>query len=139
MKLFFTFPKLINGKYWDFHYHFGLDTTKFKDKVTKIPIDVIYFHKTRQDANRKFSDNCFFRDNLLITNVEDIHCVQTVLNKMTRFFPPDGEDFKYIEEIISRPFLGIRLGGAKRRTRRTRKHVRKHCHNRSRSAKLRRL
>jgi hypothetical protein len=34
-KLLFTFPQFINGVYWDFHYHFGLDTTKFTDKDTK--------------------------------------------------------------------------------------------------------
>ena len=134
-RVMFTFPQFIDGKYWDFHYHFGLDTQFIHDKI-KTP--AIFFHRTKQipAEEKKRSDNCYFPDGVTIDKVEDIQCFQTRYNTMATEFPPDGEDFKYIEEIISRPFLGVRLGGAKRRTRRTRKHVRKHTHNHSRSAKL---
>jgi hypothetical protein len=137
--ILFTFPQFIDGKYWDFHYHFGVNKHFTYDRSA--PYSAIYFHKTVQNpiSQSKRSFYCYFPDMSTIEKVEDMRCVQTRLNTMSKEFPLTGSDFKYIEEIISRPFLGIRLGGAKRRTRRTRKHVRKHCHNRSRSAKLRRL
>ena len=110
-KLLFTFPTQINGNVWDFHYHFGVNPS-FSYKKSK-PYAAVFFHKTEQIPSRKSkqSTNCYFPDNTNITNVSDILCAQTDGIKMSGFFPGTGPDFKYIEEIICRPFLGVRLGG----------------------------
>ena len=111
--ILFTFPVFIDGKYWDFHYHFGVNSN-FKDKVSKKLIDVIFFHKTEQNPNKKEKNsyNCYFPDKIEIFNVADIICIQETSNKMGNKFPITDNDFKNIEEIIRRPFLGLINGGA---------------------------
>lgn len=122
--LIFTIPELIDGKLWDNHYHFGerniektIKTLHGKNK--KIYIDVIFFHKTIQNPllNRKELKNCYYNFNEKIRNVEDIICLQnSTIKKMSDYFSIYGEDLKIIKEIISRPFLGIKIGGIKRKT-----------------------
>lgn len=128
-KLLFTFPVFIDNNYWDFHYHFGVNAKNFRDKKTKKIIPVVFFHKTIQvpKENTKYSDNCYFYDNSKITKIEDVLCVQTASSKMSTLFPIEGGDFKYIEDIIRRPFsVRTPTGGSTRnKIRKIRKTIKK--------------
>jgi hypothetical protein len=134
--ILFTFPVLIDGNYWDFHYHFGI-ISNFKDKVSKKLIDVIFFHKTEQNPNKKEKNsfNCYFPDKIEIINVADIICIQETSNKMGNKFPIADNDFKNIEEIIRQPFIGLRKGGSNKTIRSKKiikKRTMKNIHKRTR-------
>jgi hypothetical protein len=122
--IIFTIPNDINGVFYDDHYHFGL---QLKDEKTillvpsykKIP--TVFFHKTVQlpyplSKGGKDSTLCWFRDGISITNIKDIVCTQEKSTTMNVKFPFPSTftlDMDFIQEIISRPFLGIRnQGGA---------------------------
>jgi len=107
--ILFTFPVKINGKLWDFHYHFGLSDFK-NNKTGKF---LVYFHKTIQNPSKtgKERDNCYFDNIQTVTDVSILRCGQTRNDIMYELFSKNGEDYAIIEELISRPFLGIRIGG----------------------------
>jgi hypothetical protein len=125
----FTIPKKFNNKWWDFHYHFG-KRNDFRKMNVKNNSDndenktVVYFHKTTQDPENKGKDikNCYYYPKIEIDmdNFENIQCLQRG-NKMSELYTP--EDFVYIKEIISRPFLDqkVSTAGKSRKTRRNRK------------------
>jgi hypothetical protein len=108
-RLLFTFPQLIDGKYWDFHYHFGINPNFSRNNIKG---RAIFFHRTEQipASKTRRMDNCYFLDKTPITEVADILCVQQAETYMGNKFQKINE-VKYIQEIISRPFLGIQLNG----------------------------
>jgi hypothetical protein len=125
-RLLFTIPTLIDNKWWDFHYHFGkriINKPKRKSQKRKKPIDGVFFHKTIQKPteNGKENINCYFRQkmNIDLNNFEDMECLQRG-NKMRELYTP--EDFVFIKEIISRPFLN-QTAGKSRKTRRKNKRI----------------
>jgi len=105
--LLFTIPTQIDDKLWDFHFHFGKTTIQRNKK----DINVVFFHKTIQDPqkNGKVRENCYFPQKMKINNIADIICVQEKNSKMGKKFMEDTDDFNYIKEILSRPFLKPKL------------------------------
>jgi hypothetical protein len=101
--LLFTIPTQIDDKLWDFHFHFGKTTIQRNKKDIK----VVFFHKTIQDPqkNGKVRDNCYFPQKMKIKDIAEIICVQEKNSKMGEKFLEDTDDFNYIKEILSRPFL----------------------------------
>lgn len=101
--LLFTIPTQIDDKLWDFHFHFGKTTIQ----RNKTDINVVFFHKTIQDPqkNGKVRDNCYFPQKMKIKDIAEIICVQEKNSKMGEKFLEGTDDFNYIKEILSRPFL----------------------------------
>jgi hypothetical protein len=113
-RIYFTIPTMQNQMFWDDHYHFGI-RKGFVDYTSKPKrtYDVVFFHKTLQDPfnNGKYPPtNCYFEDQLPISQVENIICMQgSATNTMISKFP---QEIDIVREIICRPFLGVRyLGG----------------------------
>jgi len=106
--IIFTFPREVNGEWWDFHYHFGVrDDFTNKNRVLTSK-DAVYFHKTVQLDSGKKMTNCYFLTDQDIRTIENIDCLE---NKPPRTmvspdkFPITDADFPIIKEIIQRPFL----------------------------------
>jgi hypothetical protein len=121
--ILFTILNDINGVLYADHYHFGLQNkyeniTSSKSKI----ISTIFFHKTIQVPSTipknggKYTKNCWFEDGISITDIKDIICMQEKSATMAKNFPFPSTftlDIEFIQEIISRPFLGIlNQGGA---------------------------
>jgi len=107
--LLFSIVKLINGKYWDDHFHFGIENNFSKPSRNMNRIDIIYFHKTTQDVtnHEKHQRNCYFVPDQDIRNIELIDCIETTSSKISSNdkFPISTEDFQIIKDIIQKPFL----------------------------------
>ena len=101
--LLFTIPTQIDDKLWDFHFHFGKTTIQRNKK----DINVVFFHKTIQNPQKtgKERDNCYFPQKMKIKDIAEIICVQEQNSKMGKKFMEGTDDFNYIKEILSRPFL----------------------------------
>lgn len=124
--ILFTIPTEINGILWDFHYHFGLKKNYISQRSTRTSdnrIGAIFFHKTIQDPINKerTSIDCHFHRKIDLTNVSRIKCVSHPTNRMSDEFPITSEDYMYIEEILRRPFIGIKRGGRIRKSVKKRK------------------
>jgi hypothetical protein len=121
----FTMPFYSKGKWWDNHYHFGLDP-QFKNRHTGQTIPVIYFHKTVQNTTlsvpNKTHINCYFPADQDVDNLEIADCLETSSSQLgsSHKFPSTHPDFHIIQEIIRRPFYGIMFGG-KRCTKKNKK------------------
>jgi hypothetical protein len=131
-KILFSIPTEINGELWDFHYHFGLSKelqSKRKTRKSSGNITGIYFHKTIQEPNLNNKDqiNCYFENGIEIEDISDIKCFSHETHRMKNKFPITSDDFKYLQEIIRRPFYGVTVAGGRKRaikymrTRRTKK------------------
>ena len=117
--LLFTIPTKIDNKLWDFHFHFG--KTIIVKNGKNIP--AVYFHKTLQKPteNGKENINCYYlqKTQIDLDTFEDLKCLQRDYN-MKQLYTP--EDFVFIKEIISRPFLN-QTAGESRKTRRKNKRI----------------
>ena len=114
--ILFTIPNEINSLFYADHYHFGL---QIKDERTKLLIPsyknvpTVFFHKTIQlphplSNGGKDTRHCWFRNGSYITDIKDIICTQETSSRMIGKFPFNfSKDIEFIQEIISRPFLGI--------------------------------
>jgi hypothetical protein len=112
--LLFSIPKLINGRFWDFHYHVGLNVA-FKDLNDNVTKHMIFFHKTIQipSKNEKEQKRCYFQDQLTITDVRNIVCKNNKQSKtMSQNFPFDHvKDIEIISDILTRPWTRVQTGG----------------------------
>jgi hypothetical protein len=124
-ELLFSIPKKINNILWDDHFHFGKDDNYTSySKRNKDIHSVVFFHKTIQipEENNKKTTGCYYNPltEIELNNFENMECIQRG-NKMRELYTP--EDFVYIKEIISRPFLDkkVSTAGKSRKTRRNRK------------------
>jgi hypothetical protein len=122
--LLFTIPTEIGDKLWDFHYHFGktfINDSKSNTNNKNVSIPVVYFHKTIQNPieNGKDIINCYYhtKTDIDLNTFEDMKCLQRDYY-MRQLYTP--EDFVFIKEIISRPFIN-QTAGKSRKTRRNRK------------------
>ena len=115
--LIFTTPTLINGELWDTHYHFGVRSNFTKSsRGIHGKINAIYFHKTTQTPTGKQLSNCYFFTDQDITHVENIECLESGSRMSSNDkFPMTGSDFAIIQEIIKRPFVGVKFGGKTRK------------------------
>lgn len=116
--LLFSIPTIINGEFYDNHYHFGIDLideqTVYYPKQKKVLS--IYFHKTLQRPQDKtvLPIRCSFRNGSLIIDVENIICNQEKMAKIKDNFDSIW-DIEIIKELISRPFIGVKnRGGCKK-------------------------
>lgn len=114
----------------DHHYHFGLKDIYKDNKLIK----VVFFHKTTQnlDSNgnmkKNVQTNCYFEPNSDISNIikiADLACKETKDSKMRNKFSEESQDFRFISEIISRPFRPPTKGGKRTNIYKTRKYKNK--------------
>jgi hypothetical protein len=125
--ILFTIPNLINGFVYADHYHFGLDMRNDKSVLnTSVgTVPTVFFHKTIQlpqplsKTGGKDTVHCWFRNGTIIVDVKDIICTQQKTGKMNKKFPfPQTftTDFEFLQEILTRPFLGIQNQGGGNKT-----------------------
>ena len=118
--LLFTIPTEIGDKLWDFHFRFG-KTIIVKNNENH---PAVYFHKTIQKPIEKSKENtnCYYpqKINIDINSFQDMKCLQRDYYMRELYTP---EDFVFIKEIISRPFLNLKVStaGKSRKTRHHRK------------------
>ena len=112
--LLFSIPTLINTTFWDFHYHVGI-VDLFEDQNDYVKKDMIFFHKTIQvpEKDGKAQKNCYFPDQLAITDVNNIVCKDNKQNKtMSQNFPFEhAKDLAIISDILTRPWTRVQTGG----------------------------
>ena len=108
-QLLFSIPikKDNTPKLWNDHYHFGINLMTDYTSSSKEQFPAVFFHKTTQRPNKgKLNENCYFSPiiDIDLDNFENIKCLQRGY-KMREIYLP--EDFIFIKEIISRPFLNL--------------------------------
>jgi hypothetical protein len=111
-ELLFSIPTEINGKLYDFHYHFGIsfDTNSQENKI--------FFHKTEQclscsentidkpyDGKGFYKHiDCYFLDNIPIKNIRTIICENEKSFTLETAIKNEI-DLKILEKLMSRPFV----------------------------------